>query len=1290
METIENIRQKLQECLTTITCEEKRINELQQKMEEYDIEELSNLAIDINGKSYYPNILDKNFTVKLFDKKEFYENRYDIVDYTKMSSNDLKKEATNLCEKDFEIAPHQAFVRNFLSHLTPYNGLLLYHGLGTGKTCTAISVCENMRDYMKQMNYTNRIIIVASPNIQKNFESQLFNKKNLHFENGRFTMKGCVGNKLLNEALSYPFGLNILKKQIESSIEESNANHKNVDEIIEGHKENLVTRIDKIIHKSYSFMGYIKFSNYIESIHKPYKKSRTKQHVIAKEFSNRLIVIDEVHNIRVQKDGATKTIIENLIRIAKYATNVKFVFMSATPIFDEPTEIINLLNLLHINDGRPIIKKSEIFDRNGFFVKDKSGTEIGKQRLEEKSRGYISFIKGSNIYTFPYRMFPSQFDSKRSITFNEFTYPIKQVNNVDIIEPIQFMDLYMSYTSPYQDICYQHIKNKFISKTYVDTDEYGISIRLVDRLKQTLNFAYPNKKAVLYGDTVYETTLVKDKYDPYDRNSITLRDSQRERVMAKIRSEDFPNVNEKLLYGSGGLNACMDVIRTSSSIQYSYKQSTITNYGRIFNFDNIGNYSHKIHAILKCIEKSKGVILIYSQYIEGGCVPLALALEEYGIKRYGRHSSILKTDNIGDIEERDTNTMYTKTQYNQVYKSTAKFKPAKYMIITGDSTLSYEENELKVCTDNENKNGENIRVVIISRAGSEGLDFKFIRQVHILDTWFNNNRNEQIIGRAIRYCSHAALPFEERNVEIYLHATQFIEAHKEESIDLFMYRTSETKSLKIGTVTRTLKQSAVDCIITPGNHITPDILVNQTVNQNLSSNITIQYKVGDKPFSEICDYMESCVYDCKPNKKDNVEFGKDGSNYNQQHISFATDNYIDIIKSLFKEHFFITKQSIINRCALKYPIDSVKQNVDYAINTMIQSRNEYIKDMFGRTGQMFNIGDTYFFQPIELQDSVQSYHNIVRPLPLKIERIKLEMGGKQKTIIESSDIQSEVVTLYNIIKTGATKSQQEYEWFRYAHKVLHNHDIMQRFLDAHSISTTQLYKYTLHHILDMFSHEKKVKLIENIYNNIAFTGEQSETTKFIFSTLKDYINTHYTFTNKNTDENVVLITNNSKVTNTSTNNAYYTWDAENKTLQNSEKLLIERVNRHLTTTETYKYITIVPSSKPLLNLKVIGYMYPQSKKLNTGNEFKMKDPTTQGGSGTKCINMAKQEVIKFLISITDFNKDECNKIQRIELCIILEFILRYYDETKKDNKKWFLTSEISMWNNIEKKQYLKN
>ena len=104
------------------------------------------------------------------------------------SIEDPIKKAEKLCNAEFELAPHQLFVRNFLSFNTPYNSLLLYHGLGTGKTCSAITVSEEMRDYMKQMGITQRIIIVASPNVQENFKLQLFDERKLKQVNGVWNM----------------------------------------------------------------------------------------------------------------------------------------------------------------------------------------------------------------------------------------------------------------------------------------------------------------------------------------------------------------------------------------------------------------------------------------------------------------------------------------------------------------------------------------------------------------------------------------------------------------------------------------------------------------------------------------------------------------------------------------------------------------------------------------------------------------------------------------------------------------------------------------------------------------------------------------------------------------------------------------------------------------------------------------------------------------------------------------------------------------------------------------------
>ena len=81
---------------------------------------------------------------------------------------------------------------------------------------------------------------------------------------------------------------------------------------------------------------------------------------------------------------------------------------------------------------------------------------------------------------------------------------------------------------------------------------------------------------------------------------------------------------------------------------------------------------------------------------------------------------------------------------------------------------------------------------------SEGLDFKNIRQVHIIEPWYNLSRHSQIIGRAIRKNSHINLPDEEQNVEVFeycAHMNSKTKLQETETVDLRIYRNAELKNI---------------------------------------------------------------------------------------------------------------------------------------------------------------------------------------------------------------------------------------------------------------------------------------------------------------------------------------------------------------------------------------------------------------------------------------------------------------------------------------------------------------
>jgi hypothetical protein len=345
----------------------------------------------------YPSLDDPNFIVKIAEKKEFNDTKYDGEIH-----QDIKAYADSLSKLEFELSPHQAFVRNFLSSQTPYNSLLLYHALGSGKTCTAIGVCEEMRDYSKQVGITKRIIIVASKNVQDNFRLQLFDERKLKNINGIWNIKGCIGNKLLKEINPSGFvGLN---------------------------KEKIITQIKSIINNSYLFLGYGQFANYIiktSSIESSsYKNDNDMRKAVIKkmktEFDGRLIVIDEVHNIRMTEDNENKHVAMNLELLVKSADNLRLLFLSATPMYNSYKEIVWLINLMNINDRRGKIEIRDIFDKYGNF---RVG---GEELLVRKATGYISFVRGENPYTFPYRVYPSIFSPEK--TFPAIPYPSYQMN----------------------------------------------------------------------------------------------------------------------------------------------------------------------------------------------------------------------------------------------------------------------------------------------------------------------------------------------------------------------------------------------------------------------------------------------------------------------------------------------------------------------------------------------------------------------------------------------------------------------------------------------------------------------------------------------------------------------------------------------------------------------------------------------------------------------------------------------------------------------------------------------
>lgn len=1191
-----------------------------------DFEVITNTNND-EFKYLYPNINDPDFNIKIAERKEFYDTKYNG------EIKDVSEEAEILCNAEFELSPHQLFVRNFLSFQTPYNSLLLYHGLGTGKTCSAITVAEEMRDYLKNIGLQQKIIVVASPNVQENFKLQLFPENKLKEVDGLWNIKSCTGNKFLKEI--NPMNMKGLTK------------------------DKIITQVNQIINTSYSFLGYIEFANLIHKISNVEGDMDEKTRLLIsknrlnKYFTNQLIVIDEVHNIRITEDNKDKRVASELFKLVESVNNLRLLLLSATPMYNSYKEIIWLINLMNINDKRPPIDIKDVFNSEGGFKTDSSGKEIGKELLERKSIGYISFLKGEDPYRFPYRIWPSTFSLDNSIKSSKMIYPRMQFNNKPVFQPLELIDLYMEPLGDYQQKGYDYILSKLkIEKPNIiseNSDELTqqtndddstptfenmerVGYTLLQKSIQSLNIVYPDERLESWSS------------DSDDRSQI--------------------QIDSKDIIGSSGMNRIMKYIETTSPPSKHDFEYRNDKYGRIFSPTEIGKYSSKIKSICDSILNSKGIVLIFSEYIDGGLVPIALALEELGFTKYGNRS-LFKTPPTSQLDAIQFKTRENivdnerERQQEKERQPKIKFNPAKYAMITGDKMYSPDNlSDIKTITSSDNVNGEKVKVVLISLAGAEGIDFKNIRQVHILEPWYNMNRIEQIIGRAIRNCSHKELPFKERNVQVYLYGS-LLEDKNKEAIDLYIYRLAELKSIQIGRVSRILKENAVDCILNYEQQNFTVEKMGQIVKQHLSNGKTIDYHVGDKPFSSICDYMEKCQYTCK-NSRSIGEPKLD--TFDEAFIFMNSDKIIVRIKQLYKEKHFYTKQELINRINIikEYPIIQINA----ALNQLIMDKHEYIIDTYGRIGNLVNIDNLYLFQPIEFKNQNISAYDRMVPIQYKHDKLVFKLPDNVEEAIihkkeRSVNIEDELYTLITVLEnhfaistTEQIVKKGEENWYIVSSLVINK-------MVSEGNSREKLLQCLIGHIVELLSFQETILLLNYLYDTTV-EAELSDLMRLV----KAYYDTKI-MTFKRT--NGLLILKDGKQQLIVQDSINFKWNiAEGEDYNDFAEQIKNSIARIL----------------PINN--VLGFVGMFKKDYLI---FKVKTMDIKRNKGARCDQSGKIETIKTLNRIYGeerYSKENTKGIGQLELCIRQEFSLRLFDMDKKNNKRWFLTPVEAVLINIEK------
>jgi len=868
----------------------------------------------------YPDIDDEGFLQKLLAKREFRESKQ-----AKITDEMLNSDICKVSE--FEYTPVQRFIAQFMSPDTPYNSMLLYHGVGVGKTCTAILTAEAFLELTPK----NKVYILAPPAIQAGFYRTIFDITRLKLgtdENSPNQHDGCTGNRYLELTQMY----------------------------YERDKKEIEFRVNKLINKRYAIMGYVAFRNMIRDILSqipaslPEKRQRELEVTLLKKaFSGSLIIVDEAHNMRDiseadaddQNDGAAdersdasagKKLAPQLRRLLSICDGNKLLLMTATPMYNNYLEIISLLNFLLIADHAD---ESDLLRSDNIqfhIIKDDEGKDIevltpeSESRLIEIANGHVSFMRGENPRAFPARLNPAghpQFNSWPRFTPDGKTeIPMQQQK-----DDVQRLPLVICPLNADSLLVIQNLTERLVAAK-------GVGIRTIDTLLQAGNCTYP-------GDGTEGRT-------------------GNEGFQSWFTGEAIPGTFEGT--------------RLSTIPQYRLTAPESNPMWMTVGKTLLGRFSPKFNKILASIQSSRGISFVYSRFVESGAVIFSLLLEANGYSPWGRSAPLFKTGVVVKSQGRQCAKCSRREAGHPLpdpsieeSRDNHKFSPAYYALLTASNISTVDKEGLPLSPNNtkviaaardpKNIYGQNIKVIVGSQVAGEGLDLKGIRELHILEGWFHLSKEEQIVGRGIRYCSHNGLLPKERNCTVNLYVNVFPPELNKETIDQYTYRTAMNKAVRIGNVSRALKQGAADCNLNR-DAILVTGLTDQKMEDSQGNPLTVD--LNDKPYTPICDWIK-CTYKCKPTV-DFATLKEDISTYDLYAARFAEQHMITRLKAYFKQQTWTTWADI-----QKIFADIPKQTL-LSLLMRVVNNPSVIFNNNGIEGHLIFRNNLFLFQPSSIQD----------------------------------------------------------------------------------------------------------------------------------------------------------------------------------------------------------------------------------------------------------------------------------------------------------------------------------
>jgi hypothetical protein len=248
-------------------------------------------------------------------------------EWHKRYSDNHSHESDITCERlqseTFAMLPHQIMANTYMSVATPYRGLLVYHGLGSGKTCTAISIAEGLKPYMD-------VVVLTPSSLQMNFKKELAKcaTASYSYEHDHWAYEeNPAADMLATWCVAGAHGLWVRTK--------TGVSYKQ----IPPHQQTEIrSQIQDMVDHKYSFINY-----------NGLRASTFQKKYPTNPFDNKCVIVDEAHNLVLRIVNADKSSTNPSILLYHYllsATNCRLVMLTGTPIINSVFEIAVMYNML--------------------------------------------------------------------------------------------------------------------------------------------------------------------------------------------------------------------------------------------------------------------------------------------------------------------------------------------------------------------------------------------------------------------------------------------------------------------------------------------------------------------------------------------------------------------------------------------------------------------------------------------------------------------------------------------------------------------------------------------------------------------------------------------------------------------------------------------------------------------------------------------------------------------------------------------------------------------------------